>query len=84
MSPDHPAWQRHRARYCDGSKTKGKNKGSGGEDNSREWTGLDFPESQRAMQGRQREMEAAGYEVVGAWCPYNPQGHETDRDIEFI
>ena len=32
---------------------------------AREWTGLDIPESQRAVEDRQVDGEAAGCEIIG-------------------
>ena len=55
----------HLARHCEGSKKKGKTKEVAGRQCQRvDRTGLDCPESRRAMEDRQ-EIEAAGCEIIG-------------------
>ena len=72
----------HLARHCEGSKKKGKSQRQKNrwEDNIREWTGLDFPESQRAVL-RQTEVEAGGCEIIGG-APKNLLGLGTDKARE--
>ena len=41
------------------------------EDNIREWTGLEFPKSQRAVENREK-MEETGCKIM--WCPNDPHG----------
>ena len=51
-------WQRHSER---GKKTRQRKRW---EDNIREWTGLEFAKSQRAVQNRDRKLEETGCEVI--------------------
>ena len=52
MSPVHQGWPNHLARHSErGKKTRQRKKW---EDNIREWTGLEFGKSQRAVENREK------------------------------
>ena len=42
------------------------------EENTREWTGLEFGKSQRAVENRRKKME--NWLQNHLWCPNNPRG----------
>ena len=50
MSPIHQVWPKHLA----GHNERGKRKRQRWEDNIREWTGLEFIKSQRAVENREK------------------------------
>ena len=78
--PIRPDGKDHLIRHSEGSKKKGNlDKGSGGKTTAREGTGLDFPESQRAVGGRQRWRHAAGCQIIGGASTTLRRGQGTDR-----
>ena len=53
MSPVHQVWLNHLARHSEREKIQGRQR-KRWEDNIREWTGLEFGKSQRAVENREK------------------------------
>ena len=64
----------------EGGRRQGR-QGKRWEDNIREWTGLEFAKSQRAVENG--EKNEGNWLRNHPWCPNDPQGIDAIREISF-